>query len=228
MGREKIKYLFNRNHIEIFKIENPTVSMWRKPVYEHVQANTYSYSHTFSMYGDKDEYKLVKKESPLGFYYMSKVRIPKIGEAYNGGISRTILTYPVPGETNTYYQIKYVTRYDDNHIGKEDGLRPWDIYPGDKDFPDHMIEGLIKEVNTFFELAESAKITSFYNNPTSRYYVNHSVSQDQLVNINTVKREVFEELFGNPKGPRFQTNEEKILAHGFDLKTSFRKDKEKK
>jgi hypothetical protein len=38
-----------------------------------------------------------------------------------------------------------------------------------------------------------------------------------------VKKEIFTDLFGYPDGPKYQTNEEKILAHGFDLKTSFRK-----
>ena len=36
------------------------------------------------------------------------------------------------------------------------------------------------------------------------------------------KREIFTDLFGYPEGPKYQTNEEKILSHGFDLKTSFR------
>ena len=52
--------------------------------------------------------------------------------------------------------------------------------------------------------------------------------QTSFDTINMNFNRVFKELFGNVNGPRFQTNEEKILAHGFDLKTSFRKDKEKK
>ena len=47
-------------------------------------------------------------------------------------------------------------------------------------------------------------------------------------NIYDVKCTIYKELFGNIKGPRFQTDLEKILAHGFDPKYSFRKDKEKK
>ena len=39
----------------------------------------------------------------------------------------------------------------------------------------------------------------------------------------SVKKEIFTDLFGYPDGPKYQTNEEKILAYGFDLKTSFRK-----
>lgn len=34
---------------------------------------------------------------------------------------------------------------------------------------------------------------------------------------------LYRDLFGNEKGIRFQTDSEKIISHGFDLKTSFRK-----
>ena len=41
--------------------------------------------------------------------------------------------------------------------------------------------------------------------------------------IGELRNKVFTDIFGSPKGIRYQTNEEKILSHGFDLKTSFRK-----
>jgi hypothetical protein len=46
--------------------------------------------------------------------------------------------------------------------------------------------------------------------------------------IQHIKNEVYEYLYGNKNGLRVMTDEQKILAHGFDLKTSFRKDKEDK
>lgn len=227
MGKEKIRHLFKKNHIEIFKVENPEFPICKWPAYEHISTTLRSYSRYRGWGNSKDEYKLVKKESPLGFYYTKKV---KVNQFYSdmpegSGVSRTIVTFPVPGEENTLYQLKYVTQYADNKIGNESELRPWDIYPGDKDFPDTMLNALVKEVNSFFDLAEAYKIKKFELNPLHHYYSDNRNSKCEL---NTVKREVFKELFGNEKGPRFQTNEEKILAHGFDLKYSFRKDKEKK
>ena len=41
-------------------------------------------------------------------------------------------------------------------------------------------------------------------------------------NLGEVKRLIFTDLFGYPGGPKYQTDNEKILSHGFDLKTSFR------
>ena len=221
MSREVKKYKFNKNHIEIFTIENPEIPIPKWPAFEEVSANSYSYSHNFG-WQQKEEYKTVKKESKLGFYYYSKVKIHNPGENFSGAISRTIVTFPMPGEKNMYYQIKYVTQYDDNKIGGEDGLRPWDIYPGDKNFPDNMLEGLIKDVNEFFNIAETC-VSTFYKNHAGPFY-----NSDKTISFKEVKNKVFTELFGNPNGPRFQTNMEKILAHGFDPKYSFRKDKEKK
>ena len=218
MSREVKKYKFNKNHIEIFTIENPEIPIPKWPAFEEVSANSYSYSHNFG-WQQKEEYKTVKKESKLGFYYYSKVRVHQPGKTFSGSISRTIVTFPMPGEKNMYYQLKYVTQYDDNKIGGEDGLRPWDIYPGDKNFPDNMLEGLIKDVNDFFNIAETC-VSSFYKNQPGPNY--------KTISFKEVKNKVFTELFGNPNGPRFQTNMEKILAHGFDPKYSFRKDKEKK
>lgn len=227
MAREKKTYLFHKNHIEIFKIENPEIPIWKSPVYEHVVMNTYIHTYLFHDNKTKDEkYRMVKKESPLGFYYIKKEKISKETKPFEGRISRTIVTFPVNKEANTYYQLKYVTEYDENKTGGEDGLRPWDIYPGDKGFPDNMLTALIKEVTTFFNNAEYIK--EFSKNPDSYYYGGYYHGKLMPISVNDVKREVFKELFGNENGPRFQTNEEKILAHGFDLKTSFRKDKEKK
>ena len=223
MGREKIKHIFNKNHIEIFTIENPEIPIPKWPAFERVSANSYSYSHNYG-WNQKDEYKIVKKESKLGFYYYSKVKVHQPGKTFSGAISRTIVTFPMPGEKNMYYQLKYVTQYDDNKIGKEDGLRPWDIYPGDKNFPDNMLEGLIKDVNEFFAIAEIS-CSDFYNT-SSRYY--YTKEDKSTISVKAVKNQVFTELFGNPNGPRFQTDLEKILSHGFDPKYSFRKDKEKK
>ena len=227
MSREKIKYLFRKNHIEIFKIENPDIPIPKIPTFEQVTSALHYKRYCGYLDQKREEYKTIKKESPLGFYYTKKVKVSQLRNyqpAKTGSVSRTIVTIPLPNEDNTYYQIKYVTEYEDNKIGGEDGLRPWDIYPGDKDFPDHMLDALVKEVNDFFNIISENDITSFSKNPSSLSYG----VRDNMIDTHFVKTTVFKELFGNINGPRFQTNEEKILAHGFDLKYSFRKDKETK
>lgn len=218
MAREKITHLFNKNHIEIIRIEHPELNSMipKLPKDEHVSTKTYKYGLIFPWKLEKTKYKTVKKVSKLGFYYASQVQIKKKGETYNEGTSRRVITFPYGNEV--YYQLKYVTSCGENKIGGEDGLRPWDIYPGDKDFPDSMLNALLKEVELFFINAKEAKVKGFFN---------YDYSSSSATPIDSLKRSVFKDLFGNEKGPRFQTNEEKILAHGFDLKTSFRKDKEK-
>lgn len=80
-------------------------------------------------------------------------------------------------------------------------MRPWDILPGYTGMPDNMIDALVKEANNFIDICEP------YNKE--------------------IRKEIMTDLFGYPDGPKIQPNNIKILAHGFDLKTSFRKDKEK-
>ena len=41
-------------------------------------------------------------------------------------------------------------------------------------------------------------------------------------NIEAFRGELYTDLFGHKRGIRFQTDSEKIMAHGFDIKTSFR------
>ena len=67
-------------------------------------------------------------------------------------------------------------------------------------------------------------------NPKGRWDRDNYYSRTEGINqtryvgdLTNVKKEIFTDLFGYPDGPKYQTNDEKILAHGFDLKTSFRK-----
>ena len=232
MARERVRHLFNKNHIEILKIENPeTIKVWDTPTIQHISQGGY-YHHKFnSCY--TSEYVTVKKQSPLGFYYNSREVRPYNRNGYykqsNCGGSQVIVTYPIPDEKNSYYQLKYYTGYGDNNIGGEDGLRPWDVYPGDKNFPDHMLTALVKEVTTFFAIIEASKNNDFYDVESySGYYSTTTNKSNTHSSASFVRKSVFRQLFGNENGPRFQTDEEKILAHGFDPKYSFRKDKENK
>ena len=247
MGKEKIKYLFRKNHIEIIKIENPE-SRYTYPRYAYLTSvcsgspayyvnskNVHEYDGKKIQYDKKERQKYVeeKKVSKLGFYYYSRTYINDSVLATrrkeeNNERSRTILS--IPAGDNVVYQLKYVTQFGENKISlTEDGQRPWDIYPGDKDFGDNFLNALVKDVEMLFNLFEENKIEKITigNGYGTRYY---EAYPDKTIykNVYEVKCTIYKELFGNIKGPRFQTDTEKILSHGFDPKYSFRKDKEKK
>lgn len=226
MNKEKITHIFNRNHIEILKIERPE-GMYPSEGTGSVAKYKYDPGNN-RKYTIKKE--TIKKESPLGFYYtQTKERKIYSNDENSNAIGRTIIQYR---KDNIIYQLKYVTQFNDNiSTDKEDGIRPWDVYPGDKDFPDHMITALVKDVENYFEEAANRKIDFYkykYNGFYWNSYYDGSSAIDEKIIIKELRDNVFKDLFGNVKGPRFQSNKEKIIAHGFDLKTSFRKDKEKK
>lgn len=100
------------------------------------------------------------------------------------------------------YEITYPTTFEGVAIGTD--ARPWEIYPGEKAMADHFVRDLMTTLNKIYALAE-----------------------DEKVDMTDIRNKSFTELFGNVNGPRYQTDEEKILSHGFDLKESFRKGKEK-
>jgi len=51
----------------------------------------------------------------------------------------------------------------------------------------------------------------------------YSLAEDEKVDMSKIRKVSFTELFGYPDGPKFQTDAEKILSHGFDPVESFRK-----
>ena len=86
-----------------------------------------------------------------------------------------------------------------------------------------MLNSLVADLNKFFNNIETNKITTFYkSNGTYR-----DVSKVNIT-LYDLKTDVYEYIFGNKKGLRFQTDMEKLISHGFDAKYSFRKDKEEK
>ena len=103
--------------------------------------------------------------------------------------------------SNHEYEITYLTHIDGRYIG--DDARPWDMYPGEKAMADHFVTDLMNLLNRIYSLAE-----------------------DEKLDMSTIRKKSFIDLFGNENGPRYQTDVEKILSHGFDLKESFRKGKE--
>lgn len=71
MGRIRQKTLFNKCHITITKEENLPSDESNGAYYYNKEINTKTVRSSVKFY--KDEYKKVKKVSPLGFYYESIV-----------------------------------------------------------------------------------------------------------------------------------------------------------
>ena len=214
--REKTITLYSRNGIRITKTINVDTS--RKQNYKN-SASIYMFdtceiikhgenkgnSCNSNVSGRRFEKKRVK--SKLGFYYEKYVslEIPKHNESKE--IS-AVYTHVVLDVENTKYELKYPKKLkssEETIQGICIDMRPWDILPGYKGMPDSMINALLKEVNNFLDIADSYKCK--YHGSSVRKYV-------------------MVDLFGYEDGPKIQPNDIKILSHGFDLKTSFRKRKD--
>lgn len=222
MARQKITTIFNKNHITIEVIENPESNYIRDLTCEYAEISTYSPNKY--IFGDEEEIKeTVKLKSRLGFYYTKEITYKKYKHDRNKGNERKwkIVTYRVG---NTIYKLKFLILWDKNAVRRtEDSLRPWEIAEGDKSFNDNMLNSLVSDLNKFFNNIETNKITTFYKS-------NGTYRDATKVNITLydLKTDVYEYIFGNKKGLRFQTDMEKLISHGFDAKYSFRKDKEEK
>jgi len=209
MPRLKKSTLYNKNHIVIIKEEYP------RSDYELRVRNAGYYSHTvggnFERIPNPDKGKTIKKESPLGFYYNYKI-------SEHDTISIPSLM------TQEYYlylgNIKYIINYPRayGNTSLSEDIRPWIILPGDKTPEDHFIQDLLKVLNNIFQQYKDSKEDVLQFIPQKRE--DNTGPNKETSNIMS---EMFKDIFGNPKGPRFQTNDEKIIAAGFDLKTSFRK-----
>lgn len=235
MGREIIRYKFNRNHVRIYTIQNPegTSKWWACPRYD--VNSTCKYVNTVDIDANLKRKQLkkgktyieVQKESPLGFYYTQR---KYFGNDYHSTIDessyRTINTLSFVDKDGLIHILTFYTRFGENKSARtEDGLRPWEICKGDNSMPDHMLQSLWEEVSSFFKEMESLNIDKVYFTMGGQWLSSTAKRDHELY---SVKKEVCEYLFGSIKGIRFQTDMEKIISHGFDPKYSFRKDKEKK
>ncbi len=143
---------------------------------------------------------IIKCKSPLGFYYYKGEDNVRYNTTYDEfGIRRKyIITFD-----GGRYEIKYLVSYNNTSICHE--TRPWDL--SGNGMPDHFIKDLEKVLNDIVDFMYGTKL-----------YDKEKISE--------FKNDVFTDLFGFPDGMKSQTNEGKILSHGFDLKMSFRKRKE--
>lgn len=187
--------LFNKNHITITKETNV------KNDYSFVDVKNVSARE----FPSTREVQKVKCESPLGFYYTKEVYITKQGKSSD---TRVIT---ICSSTETYV-ITYLISYNQNTINVD--LRPWEVCEGEKSMPEHFIFTLKDIIDKILLIVDENKIKIEYNG---------GFQNRQNHEFKWLKDTIYKELFGSTKGIRFQTDKEKILSHGFDLKTSFRK-----
>lgn len=217
MGREKETILFNKNHITIKLYEN------RQYIHGNISNRVITGGSTVKNdYWSNKEKIIEKKISKLApFYYEVERWIQKPSNhntnIYSSGSEQSV-TYIYAG-SNSEYEIKYYTSYGDTSISHE--TRPWDIYPGDSIFEEHFITDLEK---TLKEIFLNVNIDSIeFNDKTNNWWNSNKKSGNPGSEI---RIKIMKDLFDDKEGYKKQTNESKILSHGFDLKESFRKRKE--
>lgn len=208
----KSKTLFNKNHILIKRFDKDPNMQRMNMLYIHTTGN--------GRVKTSDEYEMhkIKKISKIApFYYETEERIHKssLNNADRKDITKKIITISSKHYT---YEISYFTVYGDTKIGIE--TRPWEIYSGDGAFEEHFIKDLEKVIKEIFI---DVNIDKLLYNIGYRYDYNLGNTQYSGRNL---RIEIMNDLFADKDGYKQQTNENKILAHGFDLKESFRKRKE--
>ena len=212
------KTLFNKTHI-LFDVYDNNIYQQSYICLEkqHNTSNTTDFN--YNKKPKKQTFEIVRTKSPLGFYYDKIIYNTESASRCNDSRSTCmkIWTFYIGSKT---YKLSYYIEYNGTHINQE--IRPWDICEGDKSMPDHYVDALLSELNNMFADIKVLKNKDILD--TSSYEVRSWNRFNKFnINDNTRKREIFTDLFGYPEGPKYQTNEEKILSHGFDLKTSFRK-----
>lgn len=156
-----------------------------------------------SAYDQKNDYVTVRKKSKLGFYYFSKEIVNK------GALNKEVKEIEINFSNGVSYIITYVSYLNGTSISKE--LRPWEIADYTS-MPEHFIFDLKKTLDNILEEIKENKCAI--------------ICYDVRSNYKFLKDMLYTDIFGDKVGIRFQTDEEKILSHGFDLKISFRKRKE--
>ena len=209
-AREKTITLYSRNGIRILKTENLQNNRQNKKwCFEQIErVNVIDQAEHNQKAG---EYVQIKHESPLGFYYYTREwvyydTIKSKGVKYK--------KYTIWLDT-IKYELEYPIKYEAPNIKQEINIemRPWDIMPGYKGMPDNMINALVLEVNKFIDI-----IFEYKNIIKNSAGIAKTPEQ--------YKKSIMIDIFGYEDGPKIQSNNVKILSHGFDLKESFRKRKE--
>lgn len=248
MARKKTTNLFNKNHISLIKVENdnndnsivfhePSFSSkknsygnWKfsqktQRIDTWVNRAIYKSSSSIVVRPAVNKRVVERLKSPLGFYY-TKVTEPQREQTQYVSTTKKIWRFYI--QNSVTYELIYYTEYNGVKVGFE--THPWEL-ADNKSVEDHLITALINDLETIIsDTSSKERVDEDKLNPKGRwdrenyYSSREGIETKRFVgNLIEVKKEIFTDLFGYPDGPKYQTNEEKILAHGFDLKTSFRK-----
>ena len=199
----KRKTIFSRNNIKLEKIEHdfPLGFTIEDIKYE---STIFGKTEATKPYPFKKNIKSgeIKKEvtlkSPLGFYY-TKTIIEREDTRKQKGDVWTIAFWTWTDKDKTSYFLSYPIKKNDTEVSIE--TRPWEIL-NNESFPTRLLSILEKELKNGLDIIKDRTLAK------------------------EKQKKIFTDIFGYPEGPKFQTDEEKILSHGFDLKESFRKRKE--
>ena len=232
MTRRKTTTLFNKNHISIIKIEDglifyPTRSFYKesnpkiKNWVQHLVIREGSYessSQAITRKKREQEKPITERvKSPLGFYYTRTIHPQE-----------SVSSYPKVSETKTKHEwifynqdIRYILTYYTEYCGIKANpeIHPWNLIDK-KAMGDNFITALLEEVTNIIESTKTKQEVELEQPQRNRYLGREE--HHYTGNLREVKRLIFTDLFGYPEGPKYQTDNEKILSHGFDLKTSFR------
>ena len=204
------KTLFSKNRITLVREENP-----------ELESESYVYNKggiSSSLGSDDGRYikktKTVKEEV---YHQVEDQKENNNQSVYLGGALMVTKRYT--------YNLEFPTSQGGVHISVD--TRPWMIVSGYKSMPDHFVQDLYNDLEAIFgELYSEKAIVKYYKRNYDDSWHDEFVSSSQ--GLGEFKNNLYLTLFGNTKGPRYMTDSEKILSHGFDLKTSFRKPKEEK
>ena len=233
MPKLKVTTLYNKNHIKIEKREydyNPgkRKSLDSDPIYNYItcrdiknSSNYYQknfYKNRTKYNSDKEKTIIVRKKSPLGFYYDCKKTIyPEnivVEQSENNSYVIREYTFFI-GSTN--YKLTYYISYNGQYANKE--MHPWELADNNS-MPDHYVTALINELNKLFEICVEYKCSLIKDG--YKHYFGDIQSEPTIVSAAKVKKDIFTDLFSFPDGPKYQTDMDKLLAHGFDPKMGFR------
>lgn len=218
MKTQEPKVIFSKNRITITELPKPTSLPYVKSkstIGETLSDDSGRYTKS-----TKTTHTQVRKkcESPLGFWYW---KTETVTNTLDSEPNPTVWYQEVILQTTkTQYTLIYPESQGSVMISTE--TRPWMIVSGYKSMSDHFIQDLYADLERIFTELKMSKAVVM---KTSKLLWNWQTEYLKMSSqtLGQFKANLYLQIFGNSKGPREMTNSEKILAHGFDLKTSFRK-----